>query len=84
MTVEETMNDIIASAKAGNISNHIKDETHEEWTIRGTEQKFRVVIEYRTSKPIENLTSSLSIRLRKTELRPSLIWVIGRRRNSTH
>lgn len=49
MTVEETMNDIIASAKAGNISNHIKDETHEEWTIRGTEQKFRVVIEYRTS-----------------------------------
>lgn len=49
MTVEETMNDIIASAKAGRITNHITDDTHKEWTIQGTENSFRIVIANRTS-----------------------------------
>lgn len=49
MTVEETMNDIIASAKNGNVLNHIKDAEHESWTIQGTESKFRIEIVNRTS-----------------------------------
>lgn len=50
MNVEETLNDIITSAKAGKITNHIKTNETESWIIQGSEEKFRVEISCRTSK----------------------------------